>query len=252
MAFGWMPCCVVGCLSRNSIDTSDMPSSRSLFPRPHRDTHQPSNTCSAALTSSISILPCSSDSRCIPNRFDQTTTTTLTPYPTTITWQMEDHLCPRLVQPQAACLLCLSRLSQEPVKQATTKSHNRVRFSVTTAKAPKPSHRSPAPTPAARPRTRARVDHTVQPAAPRPTPAAPTTHHHNSLRDHMPRPHDLDKFSANITTAAISAEAVPAPLPHANSPLYARIMRRCSNPVTLLPNPWAKPINSRRSLPTPR
>ena len=67
----------------------------------------------------------------------------------------------------------------------------------------------------------------------------------------MPRPHDLDKFSANITTAAISAEAVPASLPHANSPLYARIMKRCSNPVTLL-NPWAKPINSRRSLPTPR
>jgi hypothetical protein len=176
---------------------------------------------------------------------------------------MEDHLCPRLVQPQAACLLCLSRLSQEPVKQApiTTKSHNRVRFSVTTAKAPKPSHQSPAPTPATvRPRTRARhVDHAAQPAAPRPTPAAaasPTTHHPNSLQNHMPRTHDLAKFSANITTTAISAaeaaEAAPAPLQHGTSPLYARLMKRCSNPGTLLPNPWAKPINSRRSLPTPR
>jgi hypothetical protein len=171
---------------------------------------------------------------------------------------MEDHLCPRLVQPQAACLLCFSRQSQEPVKQATTTKshHNRVRFSVTTAKAPKPSHRSPAPAPtpaaAAIPRTRARVDHTVQPAAPRPTPAAaPTTPHHNSLQNHMPRPHDLAKFSTNITTAAISAEEAPAPLPLDNSPLYARLMKRCSNPGTLL-NPWAKPINSRRSLPTPR
>jgi hypothetical protein len=100
---------------------------------------------------------------------------------------MEDHLCPRLVQPQAACLLCFSRQSQEPVKQATTTKshHNRVRFSVTTAKAPKPSHRSPAPAPtpaaAAIPRTRARVDHTVQPARPR---QVLNQHHH---RRHLSR-----------------------------------------------------------------
>jgi hypothetical protein len=169
---------------------------------------------------------------------------------------MEDHLCPRLVQPQAACLLCLSRLSQEPAKQPSTKSHNRVRFTLSTAKAPKPSPQSPASTPAVRPRTRARarVDHAVQPAAPRPT-QAPTTAPHNSLQNHTPPLPDLAKFSTNITTTAIPAEALEAqaPLQPENSPLYARLMKRCSNPrASALLNPWAKPINSRRSLPTPR
>lgn len=170
---------------------------------------------------------------------------------------MEDHLCPRIVQPQAACLLCLSRLSQEPAKLPSTKcTTNRVRFTVSPAKAPKPSHRShsQAPTPTTRTRTRPRVDHAVQPAAPRPTPAPTmTTPPHNSLQNHMHH-HDLAKFSTNITTTAIPAEALAAeaPAPHQceSSPLYARLMKRYS--ASALLNPWAKPINSRRSLPTPR
>lgn len=179
------------------------------------------------------------------------------PYHYTNTWQMEDHLCPRIVQPQAACLLCLSRLSQEPAKLPSTKcTTNRVRFTVSPAKAPKPSHRShsQAPTPTTRTRTRSRVDHAVQPAAPRPTPAfTMTTPPHNSLQNHMHH-HDLAKFSTNITTTAIPAEALAAeaPAPHQceSSPLYARLMKRYS--ASALLNPWAKPINSRRSLPTPR
>ena len=66
--------------------------------------------------------------------------------------------------------------------------------------------------------------------------------------------HDLAKFSTNITTTAIPAEALaaeaPAPYQCESSPLYARLMKRYS--ASALLNPWAKPINSRRSLPTPR
>ena len=241
---------------RNSIDTADMPSSESLFPD-----HIETFTKHKHLQRSSDFIASSSHPA-------SPTLAYIQPHPTertikqqhsvslqkNISWQMEDHLCPRIVQPQAACLLCLSRLSQEPAKLPSTKcTTNRVRFTVSPAKAPKPSHRShsQAPTPTTRTRTRSRVDHAVQPAAPRPTPAfTMTTPPHNSLQNHMHH-HDLAKFSTNITTTAISAEAAPAPLPLETSPLYARLMKRCSNPGTLL-NPWAKPINSRRSLPTPR
>jgi hypothetical protein len=268
MAFVWMPCCVVGCCLRNSIDTADMPSSKSLF-ADHIETFNQHKH-----------LQCSSDFTADSLHPARSTFAHIQPYPTEstnkqqqhplalqekFTWQMEDHLCPRIVQPQAACLLCLSRLSQEPVKQPIarcTTTTNRVRFTVATAKAPKtPSRHSrsqaAAQTPrttAARTRTRSRVDHAVQPAAPRPTPAT-TTPPHNSLQNHMSHP-DLAKFSANITTTAIPAEALEAaqaPLPHEPSPLYARLMKRYSaSSASALLNPWAKPINSRRSLPTPR
>jgi hypothetical protein len=258
MAFGWMPCCVVGCSMRNSIDTADKPSSTYLFAQ-HIET-----------ITKHKHLQRSSDFIASSSHLASPTFAYIQPHPTeatikqqhrplslqkNISWQMEDHLCPRIVQPQAACLLCLSRLSQEPVKQPTTRcTTNRVRFTVSPAKAPKPSHRShsQAPTPSTRTRTRSRVDHAVQPAAPRPTPAPTmTTPPHNSLQNHMPH-HDLVKFSTNITTTAIPAEALEAPAPHQceSSPLYARLMKRYS--ASALLNPWAKPINSRRSLPTPR
>lgn len=259
MAFGWMPCCVVGCSLRNSIDTADMPSSESLFPD-----HIETFTKHKHLQRSSDFIASSSHPA-------SPTLAYIQPHPTertikqqhsvslqkNISWQMEDHLCPRIVQPQAACLLCLSRLSQEPAKLPSTKcTTNRVRFTVSPAKAPKPSHRShsQAPTPTTRTRTRSRVDHAVQPAAPRPTPAfTMTTPPHNSLQNHMHH-HDLAKFSTNITTTAIPAEALAAeaPAPHQceSSPLYARLMKRYS--ASALLNPWAKPINSRRSLPTPR
>jgi hypothetical protein len=248
MASGWMPCCYVGCSLRNSIDTLDMPSPESPL-ADHIEALTKHQASAVQLRLNHQQLP-----PCLSKSCSQLTESTKHDHSPTlqqnITWQMEDHLCPRLVQPQAACLLCLSRLSQEPAITPTTKSHNRVRFSATT-KAPKPSHQSPAPTTAAAPaRTRARhVDHATQHPAPRPIPA-PTPPHHNSLQNHTPRTHDLDKFSANITTTAIPAEAAQVPHQCESSPLYARLMKRYS--ASTLLNPWSKPINSRRSLPTPR
>lgn len=150
---------------------------------------------------------------------------------------MEDHLCPRLVQPQAACLTCLAR-PQPLAKPQAPRCYNRMTTtttSSTTERASKRSRPSQAPTqPTPRP------NYAVQPA----TLPAPPTSHRNTIQ-HLPRAHDLDKFAANITSTELQATATPHPCEPC--PLYTRLLKRYSGAAPLL-----RPINSWRDLPTTR
>lgn len=145
---------------------------------------------------------------------------------------MEDHLCPRLVQPQAACLTCLAR-PQPLAKSQAPRCSNRMNTTSTTERASKRSRPSQAPTqPTPRPK------YAVQPAT---LPAQ--TSHRNTIQ-HLPRAHDLDKFAANITSTALQ-QPTATPHPCEPCPLYTRLMKRYSGAAPLL-----RPINSWRDLPT--
>ena len=170
------------------------------------------------------------------------------PYHYTNTWQMEDHLCPRLVQPSAACLTCLARPQPLAKPQAPRCYYTRTTTTSSTARASKRSPPSQAPTqPTPRPTSAA------QPATlPLPLPRPTSPPHRNTLQ-HMPRTHDLDKFAVvNITTTELpplqdQPQASPL-LPSETSRLYERLMKRYSGGVA----PLLRPINSWRDLPTTR
>lgn len=150
---------------------------------------------------------------------------------TTYTWPMEDHLCPRLVQPKAACLSCLSR--PQPQKQSKgqrTPCSNRIN-TLSTNKAQELSHQSQVPA-----KTTLRTNYAVQP------PSQPSHLPQNTIR-HI-HDLDLDKSSVNIASTAI---AVPVHHPCETCPLYARLMKRYTAIA-----PWSTPINSRRALPMRR
>lgn len=129
-------------------------------------------------------------------------------------WQMEDHLCPRLVQPQAACLSCLSR----PQAQADqcTRCINPTR-TISTDSVLRLSHLLQAPT-----KTVYRTNYAVQPVSRN----APRI---QQVVQHAPQTHDLDSFSGStIELSTAISTAIPALLPHTcqTRPLYARWMKR--------------------------
>jgi hypothetical protein len=145
---------------------------------------------------------------------------------------MEDHLCPRLVQPSAACLSCLAR-PQPLAKPQAPRCYKRMTISKT-ERASKRSRQSQAPTAV---QTAPRANYAVQPATlPLPTPPQ------NTIQQHMPHVRDLDKFAGTITSTAL-----PTPASHLSEtcPLYTRLMKRYSGAAPLL-----RPINSWRDLPT--
>ena len=150
---------------------------------------------------------------------------------------MEDHLCPRLTQPQAACLTCLAR-PQPLAKPQAPRCYNRMNTISATERASKRSRPSQAPT---QPTPRPHPNNNYAPAW---APAQlPIPHNRNTLQ-HMPQAHDLDKFAANITSTALPATASPHPCE--TCPLYTRLMKRYSGAA----GPLLRPINSWRDLPT--
>ena len=156
---------------------------------------------------------------------------------------MEDHLCPRLVQPQAACLTCLAR-PQPLAKPHAPRCYNRMTTTTTTSssteRASKRSPPSPAPT---QPTPTPRPNHApVQPATLPPT--LPTSHR-NTLQ-HLPRAHDLDKFAANITSTELPQPTASPLHPCEPFPVYTRLLKRYSSGAS----PLLRPINSWRDLPT--
>jgi hypothetical protein len=153
---------------------------------------------------------------------------------------MEDHLCPRLTLPQAACLSCLAR-PQPLAKPQAPRCYNLMNTISPTGRASKRSRRSQAPTqtaPAPRP------NYAVQPATlPLPTPPQ------NTIQQHVPRVHNSDKFAGSSSSNNnITSTALPTPVSHPCEPchlLYTRLMRRYTGVDPLL-----RPINSWRDLPT--
>jgi hypothetical protein len=155
-----------------------------------------------------------------------------------IPWPMEDHLCPRLVQPQAACLSCLAR--PQPLPKPPTRGA-RCSTRTTTTSATEPASKLSRLSQAAPPKTKPtlRSNYVVQRSA------HTTPTRHNTMR-HLPPTHDLnlDTFSATLSSAALPA---PVSRPCETCPLYSRILKRYAGNL-----PWAKPINSWRDLPRTR
>jgi hypothetical protein len=134
-----------------------------------------------------------------------------------LTWPMEDHLCPRLVQPQAACLSCLA--SPRPLsKLRTTRCYDRISTIDRALKLSPPSQ-------AQRP--------LIHPAL-RPRPPPPSTQTHNTIQ-HLSPPRCSSPISSSNTTTSTRPALPPT------SPLYTRLMNRYTNKNI----PWSRPINSR-------
>lgn len=148
---------------------------------------------------------------------------------------MEDHLCPRIVQPQAACLTCLARPQPLPKRQAP-RCYNRMTTTSATARASKRSPPSQAPIqPTPLP------NYAVQPAT---MPLPIQTPYRNTLQ-HIPQTRDLDKFASTITSTVLPTPTASPPHPCEPCRLYTRLLHRYSGVAPLL-----RPISSWRDLPT--
>jgi hypothetical protein len=139
---------------------------------------------------------------------------------------MEDHLCPRLVQPQAACLSCLAR-PQPLAKPQAPCYYNRIN-TISTKRVSKRSRQLQTLT-----YTAPRPNYAVQPATlPSPSPQ-------NTIQ-HFLHNYDLDEFSSNITSITLPTSVSH---PCETCPLYTRLMKRYTGFTPLL-----TPINSWRDL----
>lgn len=233
MAFGWIDSRNAVRLSRGRTYILRLPCGVCPLPAHNDIFFNSKHTHLTTSIGSIDYIPCYVTRSRSYQVFERTLLYKLQSF---IIWHMEDHLCPRLAQPQAACLSCLAR----PQPLARSKAQGARYYcnhtnTVSTEQVSKPSLPSQAPTQPA-----LRTNYVVQASAVRPTPMA-----RNAIR-HMSHTPDLEHFSCNITSTA------PAPASHQceTSHLYTRLMQRYTGSPSTGSRHRPTLINSWRDLPT--